>query len=230
MNPTHEIPTYDIGSPTVEAVIKGMELSSGSQRRGRNILIVNDHTQSPARIGSRDATATALREHYLPCIVKNLNDPVLIFFLQTPAYRFENIRGTEDLGDFDEFTTRTREGYHFYSDLVREAVAQQNLSAVESQVAPVGEAFQYLRERNRALWEKLYSDDDFHPSLHGTWLQACILYTLVTNEAPPLYQASWWESSRYIVDKLPFPTKSEAEELRQAACYICQLASRKSSL
>jgi hypothetical protein len=221
---TNEIPKYDIGSPTVESLIKGMEVSSNRRRPGRNILIVNDHTQSPARIGSRDASATALMENFLPCINNNLQDPVLVLFLQTPAYRLEKIRGTEDLGSFDEFTNRTREGYGFYSDVVQQETGLQNSLSIECQVAPVGEAFRCVRHQNRKLWEKLYSYDDFHPSLHGTWLQACILYALITKQAPPLYQEIWWQSSRYLVDQLPFPTSLEAEELRQVARDICQIS------
>jgi hypothetical protein len=219
---TNEIPKYDIGSSTVESLVKGMEASSNG-RPGRNILILNDHTQSPARIKSRDATAAALKEHYLPCIYNNLKDSVLILFLQTPAYRLEKIRGTEDLGDFDGFTNRTREGYGFYSDVVQEETRLRNIPSIESQIAPVGEAFSCLRQRNRVLWEKLYSYDDFHPSLHGTWLQACIIYALITKEVPPLYQENWWQSSRYLVEQLPSPTSLEAEELRQLACELCQL-------
>lgn len=222
---SNEISSYDTGYPTIEALIMGMEQTANTiKRRGRNVLIVNDHTQSPARIGSRDATAAALRENYLPCIYNNLRDSVLILFLQTPAYRFAKIKGTEDLGDFDEFTRRTREGYQFYSDIVQETPLAD--SQVESQIAPIGEAFRILRQRNKDLWEKLYCVDDFHPSPHGTWLQACILYALITSEAPPLYQASWWQCSRYIVDEQPLPTNAEAEELRKAACETCRITTR----
>ena len=36
------------------------------------------------------------------------------------------MKGTEDLGDFDEFTTRTRERCQFYSNVVQETILQQN--------------------------------------------------------------------------------------------------------
>jgi hypothetical protein len=94
-------------------------------------------------------------------------------------------------------------------------------------IAPVGEAYRYLHHHNPALWNKLYSWDDFHPSPHGTWLQACVIYCtcfgtktadtpqqqprgdsgsnknsksvrLLLPPQPPVYNPLWWEKSRYM--------------------------------
>jgi hypothetical protein len=202
---------YDIGALTVQALLS----------EGTNVVVLNDHTKSPARTKTRQSALAILREKYLPLFKQQQqnNCNLLVIFIQTPAYRFPNMLNTEDLGDFDEYTDRLAEGYREYMQLIK----QDN--QLDCRVAPVGEAFRWLRRENSKLWEKLYSWDNFHPSPHGTWLQACVLYCTLIREAPPMYQPTWWDQSRYMQppdqDPLPRPTLAEAEELRQVAWRVC---------
>jgi len=98
----------------------------------------------------------------------------------------------------------------------------------------VGEAYRYLHDTNKDLWHKLYSHDDFHPSPHGTWLQACVLFCTCFpgNDAdgvaailPPMYKPEWWDKSRVMQPSneppLPRPTLEEAMELRRVAGVVC---------
>jgi hypothetical protein len=194
--------TYDIGAPTVQELFAQEEW---------DFVVLNDRSQEPAREETKSRTLEALKVNYTSAFPEK----AIAVFLQTAAYRLEGIRETEDLGDFDEFTEKLREGYQEYVNLF------QGLG-IESRLAPVGEAFAVVREENEALFDKLYSWDDFHPSLHGTWLQCCVLYCTMIEEAPPLYDGSWWETARFMEDPpLPLPTDEEAEELRQVAIDVC---------
>jgi hypothetical protein len=83
-----------------------------------------------------------------------------------------------------------------------------------------------------STFKNLYSPDNIHPSPHGTWLQCCLLYCTMIGEAPPIYNATWWDAARYLEERdsedephiaIPFPTDAEAEDLRQVAIAMCDL-------
>ena len=220
---------YDIGAPTVKSLLSDMQPHSDNQKC-LNVIIMNDQTQSPARPETRKATLRVLRDKYLPLVVKQKSKEcrVVILFMQTPAYQVEGIRDTDDLGDFDNFTNLLAQGYETYRQLVLQHDYEEPSMIDDCQVAPVGEAYRYIRNADEALWEKLYySYDKFHPSAHGTWLQACVLFATLTGRAPPDYQAQWWNVARYMQrpgkDSMPLPTKKEAEQLRQVACRVCNI-------
>ena len=74
-------------------------------------------------------------------------------------------------------------------------------------------------------WESLYAIDDFHPSPHGTLLEAYVLFSTIVGSGPPVYDPSWWSTARYMQppeeEPLPLPTKEEGELLRRVACQVC---------
>jgi len=199
----------DHGAPMVKDLL---------QEREWDVVVINDHTQGPARLKTRKQSQRILQDQYIPL----LSPKTRVLFIQTPAYKKPNMRNSEDLGDFDEFTRLVREGYQEYQTLLQ----SNNISC---DIAPVGQALALLRNENPSLWEKLYSWDDFHPSPHGTLLQACILYVLITGKEAPEYNAQCWDSCRYMQppdeDPLPRPSVEEAEELRKLAYRICTTSS-----
>lgn len=206
---------HDIGAPTVQAL-----LDVKSADEAWDFVVLNDHTQSPARDTTRFASLQVLRDRYLPLLQKSPG--VVVTLLQTPAYKFKNLRHTEDLGDFDSFTDRLASGYARYQQVLQR-------EGMDCRVAPVGEAFRWLHHHHKDLWGKLYDQrDDFHPSPHGTWLEACVLYCTITQQAPPTYNASWWNACRRMQpphqQAMPLPNALEAEELRQVACRVCNVA------
>jgi hypothetical protein len=124
---------------------------------------------------------------------------------------------TGDLGDFDECTDRLASG-------IQECSQELDATGLESRIAPVGEAYRWLYHYNTALWKKLYSWDHFHPSLYGTWLQACVIYICCYSLIPFAYNPQWWEASRYMqtpTEKpLSLPTEQEAAESHGTACLV----------
>jgi hypothetical protein len=148
-------------------------------------------------------------------------------FIQTAADRVEDNReSTIGLGNFDEFTSAIREGYQAYADLF------ESLS-IPAMIAPIGDAYGKVRETlGEDMFDMLYSPDNFHPSPHGTWLQCCLLYCTMIGEEPPAYNATWWDTARFLEERddgsnptvaIPFPTNAEAEDLRSVAVSMCNL-------
>ena len=193
--------TFDVGSATVKELL---------QKEDWDFVIINDHTQAPVRETSKQKSLQALQEIYLPII--NTSSTTVIFIM-TAAYK-SPVKASEDLGSFDDFTKALQKGYDKYSQIFVPNV----------KIAPLGTAYQYVRNKyDKATWEKLYAPDDFHPSPHGTYLEAAILYCTIVGERPPDYDEAWWKTSRYMKPVMPLPTPEEAELLRTVACHVCQL-------
>jgi hypothetical protein len=226
--------TYDIGASSVEDLLS---------KSHWDVVVLHDHTQAPARRESREETLTSLEQEYLPLLRKQqqqqeeeekeeeddddkiITSP-LIILLQTAAYRYPNIQGSDDLGNFLQFTDKVVRGYQEYAHCLQ-------TRGCTTKIAPVGLAVKELYDTS-ALFHKLFSLDHFHFSPHGTWLEACVVYCTITNQSPPVFQEQWFDRVRYRVKAtddmgsedewaLPLPTKDEAEELRQVAMRICNI-------
>ena len=80
-------------------------------------MVLNDHTQGPARDESRRQSLEVLLEKYLPLIYENKSTPIII---ETAAYRYPGINHSEDLGKTPrEFQERVREGVLSYVEALR---------------------------------------------------------------------------------------------------------------
>lgn len=205
---------HDIGASTVEELL--------SDERGWDFVIMNDHTQFPARLNTREQSIQILETKYAPLLRKCDCIPI---FLQTAAYRYKITNGAEDLGDTQNFTRLIQEGLETYMDkLAKKIHENDDVDDRRPRMAPVGNAYLSVHNSDPKLWEKLFCADNFHPTPHGTWLQACVLYCTILNEAPPDYDARWWDTMRYrTMDRHqpPFPTKGEAAQLREVAIQVC---------
>jgi hypothetical protein len=168
-----------------------------------NYVVMNDHSQSPARSSSRAATVNILKSKYAPLFNTNgggTSRPPIPILIQTPAYRQEGIQDSGDLGSFDQFTNLLSEGLRQY----RKALS--SLLSSGSRVAAVGDAFRVVRNKDRAMFDKLYNSDNFHLSPHGTWLQSCMIYITAFNKRPSTSTAKI--------------SKTDAETLLQIACDV----------
>jgi len=198
--------TYDTGAPTVVDLL----------RPKWDFVVLNDHTQAPARMDVRAKSKRILQSVYLPLLSK-LDDGTVtptVVFLMTAAYRIP-VNDSDEIGTYDIFTAKLREGYAEYQALIP-----------GSKVAPVGLAYQYLHQHHPIVWEGLYARDDFHPSPHGTLLEAYVLFATITETCPPMdYSSDWWRAARYMQppedEPLPLPSLEEARFLREVACRIC---------
>lgn len=200
----------DIGAPTVSALLGDTTW---------DVVVLNDHTQGPARETTAALTRRTLQEQYRPLII---GAPLMVV-LQTPAYRYPNMLNTHDLGAFDMFTAKVREGVASYAAVLHNSV-----------VAPVGDAYQFLRISNPALFDRLYCADHFHPSSHGTWLEACTLVCSILRNRrnieqippEPLFDCqavldTWEKAARYwqpnTTTAPELPNEEEAKELWRVA-------------
>lgn len=200
-------PLHDIGQPTVSQLLL-------PSKPHWHYVIMNDHTQAPARTATADQSKQALAEHYVPMLQQH--KPTTPILIQTPAYRKVGVKNSADLGGFDNMTERLREGLESYITVL----------PPNARIAPVGEAYRRIRNdlNDIDLWKKLYSWDDFHPSPYGTWLQACVLFGTMFHVPPPPYDPQWWEQCRYMnppdEKPLPLPTDEEAQRLWYVACEV----------
>lgn len=181
---------YDVGAPTVHAL-----LENGGGKW--DFVILNDHTQGPARRASQQTTQVVLLERYLPLFLASGATPVII---ETAAYRVPGIHNSNDLGSTNEFQQRVREGIEMYLDALRPHLPP----SMQPRLAPVGTAFLYVRDNNHALWERLFDPyDHFHPSAAGTFLQGCVLHRTLFGRSPPLPRteediACLWKDTRIV--------------------------------
>ena len=223
------------GTMTMERLLVGDEndrsqhqLQQRQQPKKWDFVIMNDQTRAPALIGSRHASLRLLKSTYAPKLYQAGATPI---FLQTAAYRTEKARTAIGMGSFESFTQKLTEGYHDYANILTEYFALENRARKqqalpkhsypsEAFIAPVGSAYAYLQHNpgKLNLFDKLYLNDDVHPSPYGTWLQCCILYSTMSGKAPPPYSTKFWNSkSGRDRTHYPIPSSDEGRALRDVA-------------
>lgn len=212
--------SYDIGSPNIQSLLLL------KHDKPWDFVVMNDYTQSPARIKTREETVKFLEEKYAPLFLQKTKK-IIPVLLMTSAYR-KPIQNTSDIGSVDEFTYKLCKGYEEYADSLNK-VFQQNIS----RIARVGQAYHTVYLENRNLWEKLFYIDDKHPSVHGSFLMGNILYWTILEEEPPLIRTesdirNLWSDARRMYPPednttIVFPTIEEAMYLRDVAGRVWQL-------
>ena len=218
---------YDVGAPTVKDLLT---------RQDWDFVVLNDHTQGPARDDTRDATIDILTKEYARLLSKSRAVPIII---ETASYRLEGINNSQDLGTTEEFQRRVRKGVQSYVD----ALSGHASILSSPRIAPVGTAYLHVRDNNFQLWEQLFdSFDNFHPSPKGTFLQGCVLYYTMFSRPPPLPSTvedivELWKDARMMngvnrtkgYEVMPLPTVEEANYLCSVAELICQREPASSS-
>ena len=82
-------------------------------------------------------------------------------------------RADDDLRDTTKMARGLAEGYEEY------ARALQAAGVETIAIAPVGAAFELVREADEARWRSLFARDGYHPSPAGTFLAARVLHRTV---------------------------------------------------
>ncbi|CAJ1958680.1 unnamed protein product [Cylindrotheca closterium] len=182
-------------------------------RKEWDYIIMNDQTQAPARSLTQKNTIKILKKKYLRRI-QDYSPSSTVILLMTAAYKSSKVNYSSDLGGFKKFTKKLLEGYESYASVFPNA-----------KIAPLGLGYKYIKDNyEKQVWEQLYASDGYHPSPHGTYLEACIVYCSIVGEEPPKYDEEWWDTAQYKIRKKDRPTKQEAAILHEAACQVCGIA------
>jgi hypothetical protein len=181
-----------------------------------DFVVMNDQSIRPAIPYDRERSARSLNTTYIPMFLASQSTPVLI---ATHAYWRKSINMTA-LGIYSipHFTAKIYKGYQAYAKKLSTA-------ALKPRIAPVGLAFLTIWEENQDLWYRLFGPDYFHPSPHGTYLQACVVHTTIFGYLPVVPKSDatiegYFANSRSMQlgkNPLDLPTKDEALYLRSIA-------------
>ena len=129
--------------------------------------------------------------------------PVKIIFMMTWGRR-DGVRDNSDMfPDFLTMNARLEQGYRAYVNATTSNSANHHFNPQQHQtiLAPVGLAFQYIYEQDQrgrgkpnpgkdpsTDFYRLYDpavNDGSHPSVHGSYLAACVLYGVLTGGFDP---------------------------------------------
>lgn len=207
--------SYDIGAPSVKALLE--------DPKGWDYVVMIDYTQAPAREHSREESRRCLLEKHAPLLLASGAKPVL---LASHAYR-AHAKGSDDLGDHEEFTKRLVDGYEIY----RKTLADVMPESQQPLVAPLGLAFSRVHDEKPQLWHDLFHTDGFHFSPAGTYLEACVIHCTVMGRPPPTSSSvpsdpsSLFERARRMQppehEPLRKPSVEELGYLRKVAMRVC---------
>jgi len=206
-----------------------LEYTLASKTRSKwDYVIMNDQSLRPAVPKERQKSVKALTSIYVPMIQESKATPVLIM---THAYSRPNVNLT-DIGIYSvpHFTAKIFKGYNTYKKVLSSA-------SVPSIIAPVGLAFLTIWEEDPHFWIRLFGPDYFHPSPHGTYLQACVVFATIFGYMPRIPTSdddviSVFATSRSMQlesSSQALPTKSEATYLRSIAQRVVLQHHRPSS-
>ena len=185
---------------------------------GWDYVVMNDQSMSPAIYNKRIQSASSLQKIYGPMLLETNSMPILY---QTWAYWRDDI-DMSDFVDISTFTYLLKEGYEYYASILEEALPDN----LKPRIAPVGIAFLVIWEENISLWKRLFGEDQYHPSPHGTYLAALIIYSTIYKCLPPAsspFVTALFSRSRMMQisgESQPLPTEDEAIYLRWIAMRV----------
>jgi len=192
-------------------------LSAISSLSRWDYVVINDQSMYPAVYEKRIKSASTLWEEYGPMLNSTESIPILY---QTWAYWRADINMTGFV-DVPTFTRLLKEGYEYYAAILEKALPNH----LKPEIAPVGLAFLVIWEENFSFWKRLFGEDLYHPSPHGTYLAGCVIYTTINKRLPSA-------SSRFTTEVFSRSRKMQLSGERQAlptedeALYLRWIAKR----
>lgn len=219
----------NIGAPTVSWLLQHPpSCENDNAHSSWDFIVLQDSELLVTNDQERPISMQALGEHYLPAI----SPSTIVLFLQTFSYESPRMRETIHLGDMPAMTQAIERGNQVYAQLARSDFG------IQSQSIPMATAVQKLAQSTKTnendLWELIYHHDGVHPSPYGTFLQACLIVSVLTGRPPPLLgdiQGKWqsharhWATASNRYTESALPSRKEAQTLREWACQIVFLTS-----
>jgi hypothetical protein len=140
-----------------------------------DVVIIQEQSQRPSFPPSQVATDTYPYAHFLDSLVHDNNACSETMFMMTWGYKNGdpmNCGGYPIVCTYQGMQQRLRESYM--------EMAQDN----NANCAPVGAAWKVTRDSFPGI--ELYSGDNSHPVVAGSYLEACVLYASIFHRAPNL--------------------------------------------
>lgn len=181
-----------------------------------DFVVINDQSVRPAVRKKRLRTANSLLTDYLPLLLATDATPILYM---TWGY-WRDDRNMTRFVDVPTFTSLLYEGYNYYAQILQDELPNKR----KPRVAPVGLAFLVVWEENHEFWERLFAEDQYHPTPLGTYLAAFTVYGTIHGRLPPAssrFTETVFNRSRAMNlpghQVHPLPTEEEAIYLRWVA-------------
>ena len=133
----------------------------------RDVVVVQDFSRGP--IKTRDEGVSALQR-----LAPLLREARVVVLYSTWAYDNALTRADDDLRDTTAMARGLQEGYEEYARALQAA----GVDAIA--IAPVGAAFELVREADEARWRSLFARDGYHPSPAGTYLAARVIHLTIS--------------------------------------------------
>ena len=203
---------FGIGQPTVAALFNSSNW---------DYVVLNDRMKDAISSSHRVRIEKTLAEVYAPMLIKSGATPILL-----ATYAPPHLLSLSSLS-LGEYTAKVYDGCAAYAATLSSLLDSDR----QPRIAKVGKAFEYVYKDNPTLWQKLFHTDSYHPSPHGTYLQACVLHCTMFLSPPPLALptniSSLWDHARFMQS-----TDSEAATIPDnmpsydEALYLFHVASR----
>lgn len=146
-----------------------------------DVVVVHEQSQRPAFPPAQVQTDTYPYAHILDSLIHDNNSCTQTMFMMTWGYKNgdpSNCGSYPVICTYEGMQMRLRESY---------LEMTQDNNAV---VAPVGTAWKVTRDSFPSI--ELYSNDNSHPVIAGSYLEACVLYASIFHKAPNL--SNWYST------------------------------------
>ena len=131
------------------------------QERHWDYVVLQEQSQIPSFIPQRETLMYPYAIALDSTIHSNFLCTRTVFFM-TWAHKNGNLGLPPGSDTYEAMQQRLRSGYMTIAD------------SLDAAVAPCGWAWRYVRQNHPSI--ELYSSDDYHPAMEGTYLAACTFY------------------------------------------------------
>jgi len=143
------------------------KLHAKLEARRWDVVVLQDQSQTPAYFPERTLNGA-----------KKLQSPIKAAGARTVLFQTWGRR------DGDKHNIKTAPDFLTMQKLLTAGYAAA-AKATAAAVAPVGETWKKVHQKDKELFRRLYSKDGSHPSALGGYLAACVIYRATTGSEPP---------------------------------------------